>query len=78
MLDMNTELVTIKDVLEMASVSRNSLYRDIKSKKIQAIYFGRNVRFKREDAERYAEEKKGSKWVKLWKEKKNDITQQKN
>lgn len=64
------ELVTIKDVMEMSGVSRNTLYRDIKSKKIQAIYFGRIVRFKKEDAEKYAEQKKDSKWVKLWKEKK--------
>ena len=70
------ELVTIKEVLEMSGVSRYTLYRDIKSKKIYAIYFGRNVRFKKEDAEKYAESKKDSKWVNKWKEK--DSTRQEN
>ena len=61
------ELITIKELLEMAGVSRNTLSRDIKSKKIRAIYFGRNVRFQKEDAEVYAESKKNSKWVNLYK-----------
>lgn len=70
------ELLTVKEVLEMSGVSRYTLYRDINSKKIPVIYFGRNVRFKIQDAENYAKEKKGSRWVNLWKEKKSS-TQQK-
>ena len=65
------ELLTVKEVIEMAQVSRNTLYRDIKSKKIRAIYFGRNVRFRRDDAEQYAESKRSSKWVNTWEKKKN-------
>ena len=72
----DSELLTIKEVLEMSGVSRYTLFRDIKSKKVPAVYFGRNVRIKREDAEEYAETKKNSKWVK--REWKNDSTQQKN
>lgn len=74
---LDSELLTIKDVLDLSGVSRYTLHRDIKSKKIPAIYFGRNVRFKREDAEAYAEKKKNSKWVNTWKQK-NDTIQPKS
>lgn len=72
----DSELLTVKEVLEMSGVSRYTLFRDIKSKKIPAVYFGRNVRIKREDAEEYAEAKKHSKWVN--REWKNDSTQPRN
>lgn len=75
---LNGELLTIKEVIGMAQVSRYTLFRDINSKKIPAIYFGRNVRIKKEDAEKYAEDKKNSKWVNTWKDKKSGTTQPKN
>lgn len=67
------EYLTVKEVMEMAEISRHQLYRDTKSGKIQSVNFGKNVRYKRADAEEYAEMKKQSKKVQLWKEKK-DIT----
>ena len=63
------ELLTIKETLDMAKVSRHTLYRDIKSGKVPAIYFGRNVRIKKSDAEAYAKEKGRSKSVSYYKEK---------
>ena len=52
-------LVTIKEVVERASISRYTLYRDIKAGKIPVIYFGRTVRIKEKDAEAYAKEVSG-------------------
>ena len=62
------KLLTVKEVLEMSGVSRNTLSRDIKSGKIKAVHFGRNVRFKENDARAYAEDKKQSNWAHLHKE----------
>lgn len=66
------KLLTVKEVLKMSGVSRNTLSRDIKSGKIKAIHFGRNVRFKEDDAHAYTEEKKNSHWAHLHKEKSKD------
>lgn len=55
MLGMDEKLLTIKEVLEIAKVSRYTLYRSIKAGKIPAIYIGTNVRFKESDALEYAE-----------------------
>lgn len=69
--EMNGELITIKEVLEMAGVSRNTLYRDMNNGKIKGIKFGKGVRISKEDAEAYAEEKRNSKWVNLHKQDKD-------
>lgn len=63
MLDVESKLLTIKETLEIAKVSRYTLYRDIRSGKIPAIYVGRNVRLKESDALAYAQEKNESKHV---------------
>lgn len=63
MLDIEAKLLTINEVLELSKVSRYTLYRDIKSGKIPAIYIGRNVRIKESDAIKYAEAKGNSKSV---------------
>lgn len=72
----NEELLTVAEVLEMAGVSRNTLHRDTASGKIEALKFGKSVRYRKSVAEAYAKQKRESKWVNLWKEKK--CTQQKN
>lgn len=69
MIDLNEKLITIKELMDMAKVSRHTVYRDIKSKKIPVIYFGRNVRIKESDAKSYAEAKGNSKWVALYRDK---------
>ncbi len=69
MIDKNDPLLTIKEVLEMAKVSRYTLYRDIKSGKIPAMYLGKNVRIKESDAVAYAEAKGQSKRVAYYKNK---------
>lgn len=51
------KLLTIKETLEMAKVSRYTLYKDIKAGKIEALYIGKNVRIKETDAIAYAEKK---------------------
>ena len=66
------KLLTVKEVLELSGVSRNTLSRDIKSGKIATVHFGRNVRFKEDEAQAYAEEKKKSNWAHLHKEKSKD------
>lgn len=48
------KLLTVKEALEIAKVSRYTLYKDIKSGKIKSINFGRNVRFREEDVLAYA------------------------
>lgn len=53
-------LLTINEVLKMAGISRYTLYRDSRNGLIKPIYFGKNVRYKEEDAKQYAEEKKQS------------------
>ena len=69
MLDKDEKLLTIKETIEMAQISRFSLYRDIKSGKLPALYFGKNVRIKESDAIAYAEEKSKSKRVAYYKNK---------
>lgn len=59
-------LLTIKEALEIANVSRYTLYRDIKAGRIPAIYIGRNVRIKESDVLAYAKVKSDSKFVKLY------------
>lgn len=59
--------VTIKELMEMSGVSRRTIWRDIKNNKLNATYFGRNVRIKEGDATAYAEEKKDSAWVNYYK-----------
>lgn len=69
MLEKNEKLLTIKEVIALASISRFTLYRDIKSGKLPAVYVGRNVRIKESDAVEYAKEKSNSKSVAYYKEK---------
>ena len=71
MMDLGTKLLTIKEVLEISKVSRYTLYRDIKSGNIPAIYFGTNVRVKESDAMAYAEKKNGSKRVAYYRDRMN-------
>lgn len=68
---MKETLLTINEVLKIAGISRNTLYRDIASGKIKVIKFGKNTRFKKSDVDAYAKNKKDSKRVQVWKEKKN-------
>lgn len=69
MIDFGTKLLTIKEVLERSKVSRYTLYRDIRSGKLPAIYLGRNVRIKEVDAATYADEKSNSKRVAYYRKK---------
>ena len=63
-------LLTVNEVLEIAGISRYTLYRDSRSGKIKPIKFGKSVRYREEDVERYAEEKKQSYLVNYYKQKK--------
>ena len=65
-------LLTVNEVLEIAGVSRYTLYRDTRSGKIKSLKFGKNVRYREEDVERYAEEKKQSYLVNYYKQKKDE------
>ena len=69
MIGINDKLLTIKEVLEISGVSRYTLYRDLKSGKVQGIYIGRNVRIKEADAHAYAAEKANSERVAHYKNK---------
>lgn len=69
MLDKNSKYLTIKEVIDLSKVSRYTLYRDIKSGKIPAVYLGKNVRIKEGDALDYAAEKGQSKRVAYYKKK---------
>ena len=69
MLEKDEKLLTIKEVMALASISRFQLYRDIKSGKLPAIYLGRNVRIKERDAILYAKDKSNSKSVAYYKAK---------
>lgn len=66
---LDDKMLTIKEVLEISKVSRYTLYRDIKSGKIPAVYLGRNARIKESDAIKYAESKGRSKHVAYYKDK---------
>ena len=72
MIDTEDKLLTINEVLNISKVSRYTLYRDIKSKKVPAIYIGRNVRIKESDALVYAESKGQSRSVAYYKDKECD------
>lgn len=63
-------LLTVNEVLKIAGISRYTLYRDSKSGLIKPIKFGKNIRYKEEDAKRYAEEKKQSAKVIVYQQKK--------
>ena len=69
MINLDEKLLTIKEVMELSQVSRYTLYRDIKSGKIPAVFFGRNVRIKESDAHAYASEKENSARVAYYKNK---------
>lgn len=72
MIDLETKMLSIKEVMEIAGVSRYTIYRDIKSGKIPAVHFGVNVRIKESDALNYAKEKSKSSWVAYYKKKRNE------
>lgn len=67
MLEANDKFMTIKEVTELAQISRYTLYRDIRSGKLPAVYLGRNVRIRESDAFEYAKEKGHSKRVAYYK-----------
>ena len=60
MIDLTSKLLTIKEVIEMAHVSRHTLYRDIEAGTLPAIYLGRAVRIKESDAKAYIELKEAN------------------
>ncbi len=63
------KLLTIKEVMELAGVSRYTLYRGIRSGKVPSIQFGRNVRIRESDALAYAEAMGASKKVAYYRSK---------
>lgn len=65
-------LLTVNEVLEIAGISRYTLYRDSKNGHIQPIYFGKNVRYREEDVKEYAEKKKQSARVNFYKQKEKE------
>lgn len=69
MLDSGDKLLTIKEVMALAGVSRFTLYRSLKSGKVPSIQFGRNVRIKESDARAYAEKMGASKKVAYYRNK---------
>lgn len=66
------KLLTIKEVLGISKVSRYTLYRDIKSGYVPAVYLGRNVRIRESDAIKYANAKGQSTLVQYYRNKEND------
>lgn len=65
------KLITQEELLEMANVSRNTLYRDIKSGKIKCVKLSRKAnRFYESDAIEYAKEKKNRGRSEKWKKEK--------
>lgn len=70
-MDLGKRLLTINEVLDLAQVSRFTLYRDSRNGKIEPIYFGKNVRYREQDAVKYAEEKNSSKLVNYYRNKEN-------
>lgn len=75
MLDSNEKLLTIKEVMAQAKVSRYTIYRDIKAGYLPAIHLGRNVRILESEAKRYADKKGNSIFVTSYKERmsKNEV-----
>lgn len=69
MIDMNTKLLTIKEVMEMSKVSRQTICRDIKIGKLNTVCLGKNIRIKESDAVEYSEAKEQSKMVAYYREK---------
>lgn len=74
MIESGAKLLTIKEVLSISKVSRFTLYRDIKSGKLPAVHFGRNVRIKESDANEYAKEKGSSKRVAYYRDRDKDVS----
>ena len=62
-----------KELMELAGVSRQTVYVDIKKGDLNAHKFGKSLRFTEEEVNRYVEKKKGSNFVKAWKQKKNTL-----
>ena len=66
----NGKLWSVNEVLKVTGVSRYTLHRDTKNGKINVIRFGKALRYREEDVIKYAEDKKNSKLVNLYKQKK--------
>ena len=67
---------TVKEVTEMAGISRTTLNVDIERGLIKPFHFGRNVRFKSSEVDEYIKQKQQSKWVSLHCGKKNITAQE--
>ena len=54
----NAELVmlTVKEVVELLKIGRTTLYRYMENGKIKYYKFGKSVRFKKSDIEKFIEE----------------------
>lgn len=63
MLESGDKFLTIKEVQEMAGVSRYTVHRALASGRLPSLHFGRNVRIRDSDARAYAEEMGNSKKV---------------
>lgn len=72
------KLLTVKEVTDKAGISRQILRRDAANGLIDAIYFGKSVRFRESDVEEYVKLKNDSKWVMLHCGTKKSCTAQKN
>lgn len=62
-----------KELMELSGVSRQTVYVDIKKGELNAHKFGKSLRFTEDEVNRYVEKKKGSNFVKSWKQKKNTL-----
>lgn len=51
---MEKELLTIKDFIEMYSISRSDYYRQVKTGKLKIVFLGSVPRIKAEDAKAWA------------------------
>ena len=71
-MNLKEKLLTINEVLEIAKISRHTLYRDTRDGIIPSIKFGKNVRYRESDVMRYAEEKSQSNKVKYYINKKQE------
>ncbi len=52
------EMMTIQEVTQYLKISRQYLHKVTKEEKIPSYKLGKNVRYRREDVERYLEEHK--------------------